>query len=88
MPIDRGADAVEVLLPAGCADDHVDAEGGDRLDVADDGVRSREIDRDIDAVEVLGGDAFAVGVVEFVELQGDVEAVLGGKLFDQPPILP
>ena len=34
--------------------------------------------------KVLRGDAFEVGVVEFVQLQRDVEAILRGKLFDQP----
>ena len=45
---------------------------------------NREFDRDIDAAEVLRGDAFEVGVVELVQLQRDVEAVLGRELLDQP----
>ena len=39
-------------------------------------------------LKVLGGQAFEVGVVVFVELQGDGEAVFGRELLDEPPILP
>ena len=60
-----------------------DAERGDAFHVAGDRGGNGELDGDVDALEVRGGEAGAVGVVELVELERDLEIVLGGKLFDQ-----
>ena len=58
------------------------------LDVAQHGRGNREIDRDIDAAEVLRRDALEIRVVELVELERDLEAVLRRELLDQPAHFP
>src|SRR5437899_3632907 len=60
-------DVVDLVKPAGGADDDGDAEGGDAFDIGRDSGGNGEFDGDVDAREVGGGDALGVGVVEFVE---------------------
>ena len=47
-----------------------------------------EVDGHVDAAEILGGEALAIGVVELVELERDLEAVLGASCSISLPILP
>ncbi len=81
MPLllDGRLHAIDVLEPAGGADHHVHAQRRDALDVFDHRGGNRKIDGHIDAAKVLRRDAFEVGVVEFVELQRDREAVLRAR---------
>ena len=50
--------------------------------------RRGKIDRHIDAAKILGRDAFEVRVVEFIELQRDLDATRGAMRSIIRPILP
>ena len=62
-----GADAANVVEPPGGADDNGDAEAGKRFNVTNGSTGNGEFDRDVNAGEVLGGEAFEIRVVMLVE---------------------
>src|ERR1035437_10382419 len=60
-----------------------DAGRGDAFHVAGHGGGNGKLDGDIDAGEVPGGEAGATRIVELIELERNLEIVLGGKLFNE-----
>ena len=69
-----------VRLPAGRADDDVQPAFGQRIEVAADGVRLREVDRDVDVSGA--GEHLLDGRVDLGDGR-DLAPVLGRELFDE-----
>jgi len=79
---DQSADAIDLVVPAGGADDHVLAGFDAGFDVIEDDVRRAEVDDGVDVVEFFGGERCAGGVF-FGAGDADVMLAVGGDFGDE-----
>src|SRR5579863_2633051 len=80
---DDALDVRHVFLPARGADHQIHSASGDAFYVSHHRGRDGEVDCHIDIAEVLRGDAFEVGVVEFIEFRADGDSALQREALDQ-----
>ena len=83
VPLHGRADTLELVEPTGRPDRERNAQLRQADRVVGNDAGNREIDGDVDRGEVRFGQRDAIGIVEFVETQADLEAVRGSQLLDQ-----
>src|SRR4030095_3332599 len=80
--LDAAAGIRHLLMPAGCADDHLLVLAQARSDVSRDGGRSGEIDHDVDVAQAFRSQCARVFVLPAAK-DANVVAAGFGDLFDQ-----